>query len=118
MGKIWSPFILLTLLLLPAPGAFCEDRCVNAQGEAMIVNGDIPAAKMEAVARAKWAAIEQVVGTAIKAQSFVQNFVLVEDVMKNQVSGVGKSYDVLSQENTKDNVTVKIKACVEPAKAE
>lgn len=122
MGKIKISLLLLSLLLsllvLNATPAFCQEKCVNTQGEALIINSDIPSAKMEALARAKWAAIEQVVGTAIKAQSFVQNFVLVEDVMKTQVAGVVKSYDVLSQENTKDNVTVKIKACVEPAKAE
>ncbi|MDO8723721.1 MAG: hypothetical protein Q7J31_16060 [Syntrophales bacterium] len=122
MSKIKSSLLLLSLLLsllvLNTTPAFCQEKCVNTQGEALIINSDIPSAKMEALARAKWAAIEQVVGTAIKAQSFVQNFVLVEDVMKTQVSGVVKSYDVLSQENTKDNVTVKIKACVEPAKAE
>ncbi|MCG6537876.1 MAG: hypothetical protein L7F78_24950, partial [Syntrophales bacterium LBB04] len=75
-------------------------------------------AKMEAVARAKWAAIEQVVGTSIKAQSLVQNFVLVDDVMKTQVAGVVRSYEVLGQENRKDTVAVNIKACVEPTKAE
>ena len=118
MGKVKSSLLLLSLLVLNAIPAFCQEKCVNIQGEALIINSDIPSAKMEALARAKWAAIEQVVGTAINAQSFVQNFVLVEDVMKTQVAGVVKSYDVLSQENTNDNVTVKIKACVEPTKAE
>jgi hypothetical protein len=118
MSKIISVFLFLCLLFLAAADAVCAVKCVNSQGEALIINGDVPSAKMEAVARAKWAAIEQVVGTAIKAQSFVQNFVLVEDVMKTQAAGVIKSYDVLNQENIKDTVKVNIKACVEPAKAE
>ncbi len=118
MRKIISVFLFLCLLFFAATDAFCAEKCVNSQGEALIINGDVPSAKMEAVARAKWAAVEQVVGTAIKAQSFVQNFVLVEDVMKTQAAGVVKSYNVLNQENTKDTVTVNIKACVEPAKAE
>jgi hypothetical protein len=118
MSKIICIFLFLCLSFFAAADAICAVKCVNSQGEALIINGDVPSAKMEAVARAKWAAIEQVVGTAIKAQSFVQNFVLVEDVMKTQAAGVIKSYDVLNQENIKDTVTVNIKACVEPAKAE
>jgi hypothetical protein len=72
---------------------------------------------MEAIARAKWAAIEQVVGTEIKAQSFVQNFTLVEDVIKTKAGGVVKSYKVIDQKNTPDAVNVKINVCVEAAGA-
>jgi hypothetical protein len=90
---------------------------VNTQGEAAIINNDLPLAKTEAIARAKWAAIEQTVGTEVKAQSFVQNFTLVEDVIKTQVGGVIKSYKVLDQTSKEDMVTVKVRACVEPAKA-
>jgi hypothetical protein len=99
------------------PAGLCQEKCVNSQGEAAIINNDLPSAKTEAIARAKWAAIEQTVGTEVKAQSFVQNFTLVEDVIKTQVGGVVKSYKVLDQASKEDMVTVKISACVEPAKA-
>jgi hypothetical protein len=118
MGKLKEAIFVLVVLVLTSTIAQAVEKCVNTQGEALIVKSDVPAAKMEAVARAKWAAIEQVVGTAVKAQSFVQNFVLVEDVMKTQVAGVVKSYDVLNQESKGETLIVKIKACVEPAKAE
>lgn len=118
MGKLKESIMVLVVLVLTSTVALGDEKCVNTQGEALIIKSDVPAAKMEAVARAKWAAIEQVVGTAIKAQSFVQNFVLVEEVMKTQVAGVVRSYDVLSQESKGETLTVKIKACVEPAKAE
>jgi hypothetical protein len=118
MGKLKEVILVLVVLVLTSTIAHAAEKCVNTQGEALIIKSDVPAAKMEAVARAKWAAIEQVVGTAVKAQSFVQNFVLVEDVMKTQVAGVVKSYDVLNQESKGETLTVKIKACVEPAKAE
>ena len=118
MGKLNGSILLLVVLLLTSAPAFGEEKCVNTQGEALIIKSDVPSAKLEAVARAKWAAIEQVVGTTVKAQSFVQNFVLVEDVMKTQVAGVVKSYDILSQDAKSETLTVKIKACVEPAKAE
>jgi hypothetical protein len=96
---------------------FGEAKCIITRGEAAIMNNDVPSAKLEAVARAKWSAIEQVVGTEIKVQSLVRNFSLVEDAIKTQVSGVVKSFDILSQENKDDLLAVKIKACVEPKQA-
>ena len=94
-----------------------QEKCVNTEAEAAIINNDIPSARLEAIARAKWSAIEQVVGTEIKAQSFVQNFTLVEDVIKTKAGGIVKSFKVIDQKNTADSVNVKINACVEPASA-
>jgi hypothetical protein len=108
---------LMVILCWSVNDAFSQEKCVNTEAEAAIINNDIPSAKLEAIARAKWSAIEQVVGTEIKAQSFVQNFTLVEDVIKTKAGGVVKSYKVLDQKNTADSVNVKINACVEPATA-
>lgn len=108
---------MLLFGLVCVPAGLCQEKCVNTEGEAAIVNNDIPSAKTEAIARAKWSAIEQTVGTEVKAASFVQNFTLVEDVIKTQVGGVVKRFTVLNQQTKEDIVTVKIKACVEPAKA-
>jgi hypothetical protein len=94
-----------------------QEKCVNADAEAAIINNDIPSAKLEATARAKWSAIEKVVGTEIKAASFVQNFTLVEDVIKTKAGGMVKSFKVIDQKNTADSVNIKINACVEPASA-
>jgi hypothetical protein len=96
----------------------CQQKCVNSEGEAAIVNNDVPSARMEALARAKWAAVEQVVGVDVKAGSFVQNFVLVDDAIRTQVGGVVKSHKVLKEENKDDTLLVRINACVEPAKAQ
>jgi hypothetical protein len=112
--------VLITLLagfFQSAAVGLCEEKCVETNGEAAIVNSDIPGAKAEATARAKWTAIEQVVGTEIKAQSFIQNFALVEDVIKTQAQGVVKSYKILGYAIKQDAVSVKIRACVEPALA-
>ncbi len=117
MKKLCFLFALFGLLCFASPDASAQIKCVNAGGEALILNGDTPSAKLEAVARAKWTAIEQVVGTEVKAGSFVQNFTLVEDVIKTKAGGVVKSYKVLG-ENVKDDVlNVQINACVEPAQA-
>jgi len=58
------------------------------------------------------------VGVDVKAGSFVSNFALVEDVMKTQVGGAVKKFTVLSQDEKKDVLTVRINACVEPKKAQ
>ncbi len=108
-------FLLVSFLYIPA--GIAQEKCVNTEGEAAIVNNDIPSAKAEAVARAKWAAIEQTVGTEVKAQSMVQNFTLVDDAIKTKVRGVVKSYNVLNQVNKQDTVVVNIRACIEPSKA-
>lgn len=93
-------------------------KCVNADGDAAIVNGDIPSAKMEAVSRAKWAAIEKVVGVTVKAGSMVQNFVVFDDAIKSETTGSVKSYNILNQNSDKGLYHVDIKACVEPSKAQ
>lgn len=108
-------FLLVSFLYIPA--GMSQETCVNTEGEAAIVNNDIPSAKAEAVARAKWAAIEQTVGTEVKAQSMVQNFTLIDDAIKTKVRGVVKSYNVLNQVNKQDTVVVNIRACISPSKA-
>jgi len=116
--RIHSCLLALILLFCFAiPDASAQVKCINANGEAAIIRNDTPSAKLEAIARAKWTAIEQVVGTEIKAQSFVQNFALVEDVIKTKTGGVVKSYKVVG-ENVKDDIlNVTINACVEPSQA-
>jgi len=109
--------VLLLLCCLATPMASAQTKCVNASGEAAIIKNDTPSARLEAVARAKWSAIEQVVGTQIKAQSFVQNFTLVEDVIKTKTGGVVKSYKAIDENVKEDILTVKINACVEPSAA-
>jgi len=111
------PLFAFLFLALAAPPASAQTKCIDAAGDAAIIRKDTPSARLEATARAKWAAIEQVVGTQIKAQSFVQNFTLVEDVIKTKAGGVVKSYRVIGESVKDDILTVKINACVEPTAA-
>ncbi|HRS83151.1 MAG TPA: flagellar assembly protein T N-terminal domain-containing protein [Smithellaceae bacterium] len=110
-------FSVLCLICFSAPDGLAQAKCIHAVGEALIVNNDKPSAKMEAVARAKWTAIENVAGTEVKAGSLVQNFTLVEDVMKTKAGGVVKSYQVIDEFVKDDVLNVKINACVEPSQA-
>jgi len=110
------PLVALFCILYGAH-AFCQTRCIDSEGEAVIINNDVPSAKIEAVARAKWSAIEQTVGVEVKAQSVMQNMALVDDAVSREIKGDIASYKILG-ENIKDGViNVRINACVEPTRA-
>ena len=118
MRKIYGMLLGILISFLFIADGSGQQKCVNAEGEATIINNDVPSARMESIARARWAAIEQVVGVDVKAGSFVQNFMLVDDVIKTQVGGVVRSHKVLNEENRGDTLFVKINACIEPGKAQ
>ncbi len=109
--------LLLFMFVFYSQEALCETKCVDSEGEAVIVNNDLPSAKAEAVARARWAAVEQSVGVEVKVQTIVQNMALVDDAVSKQIRGVVTGHKVLGEENRKDTIWVKINACVEPTKA-
>lgn len=98
--------------------ASAEVKCIDAEGEAVIINNDVPSSKIEAIARAKWSAIEQTVGVEVKAQSVVQNFAVVDDAISKNIKGTIQGYKVLTEDNRKDTFWIRINACVEPAKAQ
>jgi len=112
---LFGAFILFFIMLPQAAPA--QVRCIETDGEAAVVSGDVPSARTEAVARAKWAAIEKVIGVEVRAQSIVQNMTLFDDAVKTEARGIIRDYNVLNQENRNDVMTVRIRACVEPAEA-
>lgn len=111
--------ILLSVLicLVFVSDAFSQTKCIDSEGEAVIINNDVPSAKIEAVARAKWAAIEQTVGVEVKAQSVMQNMALVDDAVSRQVKGVIAGYKILGENNKDGVLQVRINACVESTRA-
>lgn len=113
--------IIMTICLMGTACLFLSAeatiKCVDSEGEAVIVNNDIPSAKAEAIARAKWSAIEHTVGVEVKAQTIVQNMALVDEAVSKQIRGIVTRYRILREENKKDTFWVKINACVEPTKA-
>jgi hypothetical protein len=109
--------LLLVFFASLATHAFAETRCLDVDGEAAVVNNDLPTARAEAVARAKWAAVEQAVGVEVKAESIVQNAALVDEAISRQINGVVSRYKVLQTNNGSDVVTVKVNVCVEPSRA-
>jgi len=109
---------LLALLLLIPAWAMAGEQCVDSDGDAGIVHGDIASAKLEAVARAKWAAIEQTVGVQIHATSLVQDMALVDDNVIQKTSGVIRSYHILDEQQQDGLYQVRAHVCVSPAAAE
>lgn len=93
-------------------------KCIDAEGEAVIVNNDVPSSKTEAIARAKWSAIEQSVGVEVKAQTVVQNFAVVDDAISKNIRGLVTGYKLILEDNRKDTFWVRINACIEPTKAQ
>ena len=119
MRRVKGRYILFFLVSLQIAPSVCHaaNECLDAEGEAVIVNNDVPSAKAEAISRAKWAAVEQAVGVEVRAQSVVQNMALVDEAISKQVNGSVRSYRLLSQNSKHDTIAVRINACVEPAKA-
>lgn len=93
-------------------------QCIDTEGEAAIINNDIPSAKAEAIARAKWNAIEQVAGVQVKAQTVVQNMALVDDMVTKQIKGLVTGYNLKKSWQEGDVYRVVANVCVETSKAD
>lgn len=108
---------LLALLLLAHALTYAQVKCVSVEGEASIMGNDVASAKAEAFSRAKWQAIEQVVGVQIRAESVVQNFSLLDDAVIKQITGVVKDSKIIAEEKKGDIYVVRANVCVEPTAA-
>lgn len=117
MKKYYLLICISVIFCWPASYALSQEKCVNVETESAIVNGDIPSAKLKAIARAKWSAIEEVADMEITLRSFVQNFTLLENMIKTKTTEAIKRYKVLNEKNNADSVNVKVKACVDPVSA-
>ncbi len=97
-----------------------EVKCIESVGvgEASVLRGDRASAKAEALARAKWDAIEKALGVTTSVKTIVQNFSLLDEVIKNEVGGFIRDVRILKEENFEDMVRVKVRGCVYPKEAE
>ncbi|KAA0258137.1 hypothetical protein FHQ18_07005 [Deferribacter autotrophicus] len=90
---------------------------IQAYGEAEIINDDVQTAKLQAVARAKWSALEQAAGVKVKAQSVVQNAILVDEAIKSEIQGVIKGFQIVKEGQNQGVYWVQINAFIVPSKA-
>ncbi len=106
----------LALFTLACPVS-AKPLCVESEGEAVIVRGDLPSARIEAINRAKWAAVEQVAGVEVNSRTIVQDSALLDDIITTRTQGVVTSHRLIKEQQNVDSVTVRVAACVEPAQA-
>ncbi|MCD6468829.1 MAG: hypothetical protein J7L32_05950 [Thermoplasmata archaeon] len=108
---------LLVFLILPAFSYTQSLIETYGEGEAPVITSKA-SAEMEALARAKWDAIEKATGIFIRAESIVQNFSLVDDVINKTAQGVIKDIEIVSKQSKGDTVKIVIKAKVLPKEME
>lgn len=94
-----------------------KDAPVEASGEAAIVEGDVPSAKLEAIARAKWDAIERAVGVEVKSQTIVQDAAVMDESIKKKVGGSVRDFQIKAEGQKADIYWVRISASVMPSSA-
>ena len=114
---------ILILLFCFIVFSFAKDeeipKCIPSigVGEAFITK-DYNSAKLEAIMKAKWDAIEKALGTDIQVKDIMENFKLLDEVILKDIKGFVKDVKIVKEENLGDFVRVYIKTCVYPKKAE
>ena len=98
-----STLLLCLLLALPCP-VTAKPVCVVTEGEGLIVREDIPSAKIEAINRAKWAAVEQVAGVEVQSRTIVEDSALLDDIITTQARGVVTSHHLLHEQTDRKSV--------------
>ncbi|MBI3398743.1 MAG: hypothetical protein HY026_05880 [Deltaproteobacteria bacterium] len=94
-----------------------KDARIEASGEAAIIEGDLPSARLEAIARAKWDAIEKAVGVEISSQTIVRDAAVMDEVIKKKIGGSVRDFQVKAEGQKRDIYWVRISASVIPSSA-
>lgn len=102
-------FTALPVLAMPT--------CIKMTAESVVINNDVPSARIEAVNRAKWLAVEQIAGVDVKSRTIVDNGALLDDIITTQMQGVVTSYRIVDETRSDDTLKVGINACIEPVNA-
>ncbi len=85
---------------------------VEVTGEAAIVNDDVATARLEAISRARWAAVEQVAQVQVRSESFVNNFALLDESIIKRTSGVIEKSEIIAESRDGDIYLVRLQATV------
>ncbi|MEI6207462.1 MAG: hypothetical protein WCP20_11815 [Desulfuromonadales bacterium] len=107
--------LFFSFILISAASA--APVCVNATGESIVLRGDLPSAKIEAVNRAKFAAVEQVAGVDVKSRTVVEDSALLDDIITTRTRGVVTGYRIVKEAQIGDTAKVVVNVCVEPVNA-
>lgn len=112
-----SLLFMAFLFILCTGSALAEDNCLVGKGSAAIIGNDLASAKLEAAARARWAALEKAVGVEVRSQSLVENSALLDDLVSVKARGTITSSKVIEEKQEEDVYNVTLNACIEPSKA-
>lgn len=85
---------------------------VKVRGEATIFNGDLPAAREEALVDAQRNAIEKVLGVKIKAETAVQDFMMADDTILSMISGYVKDSRILNETQEENYLVLEVECDV------
>ena len=78
-------------LVLATPAFAAATANVEAEGQAMIKNGDEPAARDRALEDAQRKAVESAVGTMISAETVMENYQIISDRILAKSAGYIKN---------------------------
>lgn len=119
MNKCKATAVLTAFFITIATAAAAPANpvCVEVSGESSIVGGDVPSARVEAVNRAKFAAVEQVAGVDVTSKTVVEDSALLDDVITSRTRGVVSSYRIISESQSGESARALLNVCVEPANA-
>lgn len=90
---------------------------VESLGEAEIVGEDTASARMLAVSRAKWSALEQASGVKVKIDTIMVDASLADEAVKTSLAGTIKSFNVLEEGKDGNIFWVTIRADIIPDEA-
>ncbi len=110
MKKVTNTLLFVCLFSI---AAFAQERAVEVKGFGQNRN--------DAIADGLRSAVGQAMGTVVQAESNLENFVLIKDVVSTRTEGYIKSYDVVSENKGSNGISeVLLKALVSlsPLKAD
>jgi hypothetical protein len=114
--KSCFPILLLVALAVLSTSAIAQERVdpeiITVVGESPIYEGNVAQAKERALQEAFSAAISQVMGSYITAESYSQNFVSIDRSVLSKTRGYVKTYDVLQATQQPDNLSLQVKVVV------
>lgn len=106
-----KPILSVLVLLMTAAMVMAQVDSVvtvTVRGEATIFEGDLPAAREEALVDAQRNAVEQVLGVEIRAETAIQDFMLADDTILSMISGYIKNSKILSEKQEMEFLVLEV----------
>ena len=111
-------FVFLVALANVTPASEQGIATVTVQGDALIEGADLPQARQRALQEAFSAALTQVMGAYLTADSYTRNFESIERNLYSRTEGYIKTYEVVKEAPAEGllELTVRVQVSTEPLK--